>query len=290
MSATYTKIAIVGAGGAVGKPTLDSLLAGGVAKVVVLSRPDSTNTFPSHANLTVEKVKYDDVNVVATTLKKHSVEVLVSTVGFGGLEGQTVLADAAKQAGVQLFVPSEFGFPTEGVTEGFLTLKAKVADYSKSIGLPVARVYTGLFAEYAPWVGSVQESGKFLLLNPGDKEFSLTALPDIGGFVAYAVTKLPPNKLQNATFRLEGDRFTLAGLANLFQELKSVSVERVDKFPEDIPGVQVKAYLVGQINVGKGSTSYDNVQGKELGPSANSNSLWEGHKWKTAREVLSAGQ
>ncbi|EIW85576.1 NAD(P)-binding protein [Coniophora puteana RWD-64-598 SS2] len=287
---TFTKIALVGAGGAVGKPMLDSLLAGGVAKVVVLSRPESTTTFPPHSSLTVEKVNYDDVNAIAATLRKHSVEVLISAVNNDGVEAQIVLADAAKQAGVQLFVPSEFGMPTEGVTEGLLALKSEVAEYSKSIGLPVARVYTGLLTEYTEWVGSMPEKGKFFVLGSGDKEFSLTSRSDTGGFVAYAVTSLPPAKLQNATFRLEGDRVTIAGLASLFHELRSIDVERVDKFPEDMSYVQLKTDLVDRFNVGKGSATYDSVQGKELGPSVKSNSLWEGHKWRTVREVIGASQ
>ncbi|EIW74779.1 NAD(P)-binding protein [Coniophora puteana RWD-64-598 SS2] len=290
MTATFTKIALVGGGGAVGRPILDSLLAGGAATVVVLSRPESTSTFPSHPNLAVERVKYDDVGAVAAILKKSSIEVLVSAVGGGGLEGQTLLADAAKQSGVQVFVPSEFGIPTEGVTEGFAVVKTRVADYSKSIGLPAARVYTGAFADQASWIGSVKEKGKFLVLNPGDKAFSLTSLSDIGGFVAYALTSLPPTKLKDATFRLQGDRLSIIGLANLFHELKSVPVERVNKFPEDIPGVQAKAYLAAQFNVGKGSSSWDHVQNKDLGPGAISNNLWEGHKWQTIREVISSSQ
>ncbi|EIW85549.1 hypothetical protein CONPUDRAFT_150352 [Coniophora puteana RWD-64-598 SS2] len=101
MSTTpFKKIALVGGGGTVGKPILEALLATDTAEVLVLTRPDSTSSFPSHPNLKVERADPTDVDAVSVVLKKHGIEVLVSAAGTGA---------------VRLFVPSEFGMPTEGV-------------------------------------------------------------------------------------------------------------------------------------------------------------------------------
>ncbi|EIW78141.1 NAD(P)-binding protein [Coniophora puteana RWD-64-598 SS2] len=289
MSNTFKTFAIVGAGGAIGQPVLESLLASNASKVVILTRPDSTSTFKPHAKQTVEKVKPDDANAVSAVLRKHGVEVLVSTVGFSGFEAQIHLVDAAKQAGVQLFVPSEFGSATEGMTdEGPLAVKEKVAKHAQSIGLPIVRVYTGLFTEHVPRLGVVEETGRFLVLNPGDKPLSLTSLPDIGGFLAYALTSLPLGKLQNATYRLEGERLSLSQIGTLYGKLKSVTVEHIDKFPDDLPKAALLNYLGKELNSGRAVSSYDRVQGRDLGPGALSNSLLEGHEWKTVNDVFRA--
>jgi len=286
MSSTFKTFALAGAGGTIGRPVLESLLASSAAKIIVLTRPDSTSSFKPHPKQTVEKVKPDDVNAVTAVLREHGVEVLISTVGFAGFEAQIPLVDAAKQAGVQLFVPSEFGNATEGLTEGPLAGKDKVAKHAKSIGLPTLRVYTGLFIEHVPQFGAVEAKGKFLVLNPGKKPFTLTSLPDIGGFLAHTLTNLPSNKLRDATFRIEGERLSLSGVGTLYSKLKSVPVEHVDKIPEDIPGAPIFEYLGREFNSGKGVSTYDHVQGRDLGVGALSNGLWEGHEWRTVKDVF----
>ncbi|EIW85567.1 NAD(P)-binding protein [Coniophora puteana RWD-64-598 SS2] len=287
MATTFKNFALVGGGGALGKPVLERLLAAGAAKVVVFTRPESTSTFAPNPSLSVEKVNLGDIDALAAALQKHSIEVLVSVVGHAALEGQPMLIDAAKKSGVQLFVPSEFGFPTEGITdEGFLAVKARVADYAKSQGLPSLRIYNGFFADYAFFLGSVEEKGKFLMVEPGDKEFTLTAVADISGFVAHVLINFPQTKLKDATFRIEGDRMTLRDLASLCNTVKSIPVEIVDAVPKDVALAEGKQYLIAHFNSRKGIVSWDNSQQKDLGTSAISNGLWAGHTWKSVKDVL----
>jgi len=198
---------------------------------------------------------------------------------------------------VRLFVPSEFGKPTEGVADApHVAAKAGVSRYAKSIGMPTLRVYNGLFAEFIPRLGSV-ERGTFLVLDPPGEHgppspFSITALADIGGFVAHVLTTLPPVKLQDATLRIEGERITLPDLANMYNKIKSVPVEHVGDVPADITpeGFRVwKKYLLEEINSGRSRVTWDRVQGKDLGLEALSNGLWEGHRWKTAEEAIQGG-
>jgi hypothetical protein len=52
------------------------------------------------------------------------------------------VASAAKKAEVELFVPSEFAFVSEGVRgEGFIGLKQEVVDHLVEIGLSYLRIF-----------------------------------------------------------------------------------------------------------------------------------------------------
>lgn len=82
-----------------------------------------------------------DVPALAATFKEHKIEVVVSTIAHAALPHQNLLGDAAKQAGVKLFLPSEFGYSTIGQTEGELGLKAKFGEYLQEIGLPSTRIF-----------------------------------------------------------------------------------------------------------------------------------------------------
>jgi hypothetical protein len=75
------------------------------------------------------------------------VDVVISTIAWTAIDVQPKLAEAAKEAGVQLFIPSEFGGPTEGETEGYLGAKAKIHGQLKAIGIPYALFYTGGFSD-----------------------------------------------------------------------------------------------------------------------------------------------
>lgn len=98
------------------------------------------------ADIKVVSVSLTDVSALAAALKEHGVEVVVSTVGGDALAQQQLLGDAAKQAGVKLFVPSEFGTSTLGLTEleGPLGQKAKFGEYLEEIGLPSTRIFVSL--------------------------------------------------------------------------------------------------------------------------------------------------
>ncbi|KAH7910378.1 hypothetical protein BJ138DRAFT_110179 [Hygrophoropsis aurantiaca] len=281
----YKSFAVVGANGTIGKPVVQNLLAQN-ASVLILTRPSSTAEFPSGAK--VVHVEYSDESVVASALRENGVEVVVSTVGFQGFGSQKPLATAAKAAGVKLFVPSEFGMPTEGATEGHLVHKSNFAATLREMGLPSLRVYNGLFMHFIPMIAAVPETGKFLILGEGKTPASFTAAEDIGGFLAHVLTTLPPRKLHNAVFRIEGQRSTMLEISELYSGRNHV--ERVESIPSDVPLYQVRQNLQSQFELGACSTGWDPAKGKELeGDEAagSANVHWKGHQWKTVKEVLS---
>lgn len=76
------------------------------------------------------------------------VDVVVSTISAMALNSQIAIAEAAKEAGVKLFVPSEFGGPTEREAGQLFAAKASVQDRLKDLGIPYALFLTGPYADF----------------------------------------------------------------------------------------------------------------------------------------------
>ncbi|KDQ14393.1 hypothetical protein BOTBODRAFT_32853 [Botryobasidium botryosum FD-172 SS1] len=260
----YTSFAVIGAG-IIGGPIVNALLSNG-ASVVVITRPGSSTAskLPTGAKSAVVDLK--SASALAAAFREHNIEVVVSTIGHPGLPDQPILADAAKLAGVKLFVPSEFGYSTLGQTEGELGLKDKFAKYLVEIGLPSLRIFVGGFIDFLPWLTEI-DSGKFRILGKGDSKASFTAAEDIAGFTAHVLTTLPPSQLNNAIFRIEGTQKTLREVAALYGD--AFPVEQVDTFPDEF-----RTWLHRFIESGQGTTG------------GSSNDLWEGHHWKGITEAL----
>jgi saccharopine dehydrogenase-like NADP-dependent oxidoreductase len=161
----YKNFAVVGAG-VIGSFIIRQLLtdkaAGTVDNVVVLTRQASlasesacqtpfTDQPPQGSKTTVDPaaklipVDYSDKESIKAALT--GVDVVISAVPAPALDVQPGIAEAAKEAGVKLFAPSEFGAPTEGGTEGLLGAKANIHKQLKAIGIPYALFYTGAFAD-----------------------------------------------------------------------------------------------------------------------------------------------
>ena len=75
----------------------------------------------------VVTVDFADTQAMSDILRENKIEVLVCAISLPGIQAQKPLADAAKEAGVKLLVPSEFGMATEGCKEGFLSEKEHFA-------------------------------------------------------------------------------------------------------------------------------------------------------------------
>lgn len=173
--------------------------------------------------------------------------------------------------------------PTEGGKAAHTVTKSQFADYLKSSGIPSLRIYTGMFMEFIPQFTGV-DLGKFLVLGKGDASFSTTALDDVAGFTAHVLTTLPPAKLHDASFRVEGERTSFNKVGALYTASKNITVEHVTSLPE---GYVKQTLLQGLFEQGRGSSGWDNYADKDVPENANSgNAAWPGHQWKTVKEVL----
>ncbi|KAK7750329.1 hypothetical protein SLS62_007737 [Diatrype stigma] len=97
-------ITLVGGSGTIGAPILTALVATG-HNVTVLSRPDSSATFPP--TVTVHRVAYDDEASLAAVLRGQ--DALILALNAAAYGAQTPLIRAAAAAGVAWVVPCEFG-------------------------------------------------------------------------------------------------------------------------------------------------------------------------------------
>lgn len=111
----YTSFAVFGAG-LIGAPISKELQARG-ASVLVLARPGfCPDSVKQHlVGLEVLEVDYTDSAAIMKLLKERAVKVVVSTMSAAEVAVQNQLATIAQEAGVELFVPSEFGVVTEGI-------------------------------------------------------------------------------------------------------------------------------------------------------------------------------
>jgi uncharacterized protein YbjT (DUF2867 family) len=119
---------------------MKALLSEG-ANVVVVTRPESSSAKSLPSGVKAVSAGFKDVPALVAIFKEHDIEVVASTVSVKAVADQKFIADAAKQAGVKLFLPSEYGPPTIGMTEGEFGLKANVGEYVKAIGLPYVRIF-----------------------------------------------------------------------------------------------------------------------------------------------------
>jgi hypothetical protein len=234
-----------------------------------------------------ESVDYTDSSSVAQALKKHSVEVVIDTVHVYKGDYHIVLADAAKEAGVKLFFPPEYGFVTvDNEIGGPWTEKWAVQKHCKKIGLDTVVIQNGSFMQFIPWMAGVtKQDRKFHIVGKGDKPISTTSLLDVAGFIAHICTTQPSSALKNAVFRIQGDRATLQEMA---ARLK-LTPTFVDAVPasDGIPGQKnLQTTLQEMFETGRASVGWDFKEDKEREEwVASGNKFWEGHKWTKIEEV-----
>lgn len=134
-------------------------------------------------------------------------DVVISTVALTALNLQPGIAEAAKEVGVKLFVPSEFGGPTVGPKGGSLSMKASIQEQLKAIGIPYALFWTGPFADFiwAATFGLDVLSGKVFVGGDGSNPIPFTSRPDIARYLSYVLTHLPADQLKNRSFSIRGD-------------------------------------------------------------------------------------
>uniref|UniRef100_A0A093V819 Isoflavone reductase like IRL n=1 Tax=Talaromyces marneffei PM1 TaxID=1077442 RepID=A0A093V819_TALMA len=99
-------IAVVGAGGQVGKYIVEALIANGKHKVTALTREGSSNTIPAGVHA-IRKIDYAQPSTIADALKGQ--DALICTLSVRATEEAEKLSRAAAEAGVKWILPNEFG-------------------------------------------------------------------------------------------------------------------------------------------------------------------------------------
>ncbi|KAF5333941.1 hypothetical protein D9758_018158 [Tetrapyrgos nigripes] len=295
MTNTNTSFAVLGSGGAgsISPFIVDALSEQpGVKKLIVLSRSSSQNlasrSLPANAELV--PVDYDDHSALVEIFKKYSIDVVVSTLPLPAvLDAQKKAAVAAKEAGVKLFVPSEYGFITFGLagTGNILSEKDEFTAFLKSIGLPYSLFFTGAWIRFIPFFIGYESNQKVNIVGKGETPVRFTAEEDLAGFIAHVTTTLPQPRLSNAHFRIQNEHLTLCQLADRLQK----PFVFTDYIPGQEPYASLRAFLLSQFEAGTASTGWNHVERRENPKDSDeaagsANHLWEGHVWKKLEDIV----
>jgi len=152
---SFKNVIIIGAGGNLGPTILNTFLKESSFNTTVLSREGSSSTFPS--GVKVIRANYDSVESLTEAFKGQ--DVVISLVAGAVLGDQNKLIDASIAAGVQRFLPSEFGSDTTDArliaAVPITAAKASTVDYlkSKESELSWSSVVTGPFFDWGVAVG-----------------------------------------------------------------------------------------------------------------------------------------
>ncbi|KAF5336639.1 hypothetical protein D9758_015946 [Tetrapyrgos nigripes] len=289
MSNTNTSFAVLGSGGAgsISPFIVDALSEQpGVKKLNFASR-----SLPANAELV--PVDYDDHSALVEIFKKYSIDVVVSTLPLPAvLDAQKKAAVAAKEAGVKLFVPSEYGFITFGLagTGNILSEKDEFTAFLTSIGLPYSLFFTGAWIRFIPFFIGYESNQKVNIVGKGETPVSFTAEEDLAvpsGFIAHVTTTLPQSRLSNAHFRIQNEHLTLCQLADRLQK----PFVFTDYIPGQEPYASLRAFLLSQFEAGTASTGWNHVEQRENPKDSDeaagsANHLWEGYVWKKLEDIV----
>ncbi|ETN37018.1 uncharacterized protein HMPREF1541_08006 [Cyphellophora europaea CBS 101466] len=181
------KVAIVGAGGRLGKHILSALLSpefrSSYADVVVLRRSGTESAVIPNA--TVRTFEQDTIGDCI-----HDVDVLISAVGPTGHAFKDSLVNAMAKSSVRLYIPSEFGVDhtVHDFPHAEWDHKKLHFDLTQKFipNVQVLRIYVGLFLEESigPWFGFHTAADKYDCIGSADTPVSYTSLDDAGKVVA----------------------------------------------------------------------------------------------------------
>ncbi|KAF3927555.1 hypothetical protein AA313_de0204664 [Arthrobotrys entomopaga] len=208
---TYN-VLIIGAAGHLGTPILKALIAEPKINVTILTREDSTSTFP--AGVPVKKADYNSHESLVAAFKGH--DTILSLVGGFWLLDQLKFVDAAVEAGVKRFYPSEFGSITSedstelveefwartglpGKHETYLHLK-KFADEGK---IEYVLIQTGPFFDMgiaAGFLGFNLKEKKATIYGSGNQIVAMSNLEYVGKATVYTI--LHPEEYKNKAVKV----------------------------------------------------------------------------------------
>ena len=177
------------ASGSLGTPVLSALIRSGRFNLTVLKRPASSATYPS--SVTVTEADLASLDSVTSALKGQ--DAVVSTLGTAGLPGQPLIVDAAVQAGVKRFLPSDFGCDIANPKAGVMPVFKYKVDTHKHLrevaasnpSFTYSLVCTNAFLDWGlekNFLLNWSES-KPKLYDGGNSIFSATTLDTIGDAV-----------------------------------------------------------------------------------------------------------
>jgi len=181
----FTTVLIVGSSGLVGDKVTNAFLKATpkwTVSVLVRSEalhdPKKKATFDEYISLGATIIEGEASKPETYKDKLKAIDVIVSTLGSSVVTSQISLAQAAKEAGVKLFLPSEYGFDFALAPE--LTIfdgKRAVRKAIESIGINYTYIITGGFYEFLlGWRAWGQDLPHRKVAQLGDRSNKITSV------------------------------------------------------------------------------------------------------------------
>ncbi len=227
-------ILVTGATGQQGGAAARHLLKEGW-KVRALVRDANKPAAQALAKQGVELVKgdlYDRVSVdvaLKDVYGAYSVQNFwLKDVGYNGEVRQgTMLADAAKAAGVRHFIYSSVGAAHRGMGQAHFASKWEIEQHIQKFQLPYTILRPVAFMDNYKWQRPQILNGTFTGWGlPPSKTLQLIAVDDIGAFVALAFAN--PEQFLGRTIELAGDELTIPQIAATFTSVIGRPVQLVE--------------------------------------------------------------
>ncbi|KAI8319827.1 NAD(P)-binding protein, partial [Martensiomyces pterosporus] len=151
----------------------------------------------------VRAVDYDSESDLVDALRGQ--QVVLNVAGFPGLQQQFAIIAAAEKAGVQWYLPSEFGYDLsqpEIRRFPFYATKIAVRDALEKSSLSYTSIVNGLFADQFVNPFYNWDSGKHTISVPGsgDDKISFTHRRNIGSFALAVLRRY--DQFKNTTARV----------------------------------------------------------------------------------------
>ncbi|KAI0267015.1 hypothetical protein BC834DRAFT_872160 [Gloeopeniophorella convolvens] len=204
----FRTFAVVGAGnvgGFIVEELLKKKAAGAIDEIIIVTRPLQNQTFAARG-VRIAPAEYADVSALTTALR--GADVVISTISLLVIDAQ-----------VPVFVPSEFGGPTEKL-EGLLAAKGALHERLREVGPPDSQ--------------SDIKSGKVAVGGDGNAPISWTARGDIARFLVHVLVEQPASRLQNQTLRIEGDRTSFNEIFSAYEERTGTKLEVTYRTLDDL--------------------------------------------------------
>ncbi|KAL7929506.1 NAD(P)-binding protein [Trichoderma chlorosporum] len=202
--ATGRRIAIVGSGGNLGKPSLKALLSKGVHTITAIQRKESMTEFSPE--VIVKKGSFADESFLVESLRGQ--DVLIIIVPIPNMDLGDLFIKAAIDAGVPYILPTEFGVDSPKAVGEHSMMAPKVArrDLIEKSGTSswiavISNFWLDLNIQIGLW-GFDVKGRKADLFRGADAKISTTTLARTGEGVA-ALLSLPEADLvqyQNSSF------------------------------------------------------------------------------------------
>ncbi|KAH8829737.1 hypothetical protein DL96DRAFT_1706586 [Flagelloscypha sp. PMI_526] len=267
---SVTNIIVLGAGGNLGSPVVEALLASQKFYVSVLTRPESKSTFPSDVKVVTAEYTLPSLQVAFS-----GQDVVLAVVGAGGFASQKIIVDAAIAAGVKRFIPSEFGVDINPETIAFIPAlqgKKDLVDYliSKESSISWTVFKTGAFFDWGlkfGFIGFDLPNRKADLLDGGHTMCHVTNVSTIAkAVVASLSTSEGYEKTKNQHVRIADHEVSQRDILSAIERITGDKweVKEMDSEPlveearkKIVAGnygevfTLIRALMFGKVNLGK---------------------------------------